>query len=287
MSSRQVKLSFLAILIVAICAVMIWAWVPQKPNQSDCRLNKNAAWIDVDWLSKPIDEIAVRELADGAARRQIKYLFPYASYVKADGTFSQSFEYAGQFVSTVHRFNPNVLILAWVGVPLKNERPIGVKGSVDLTNQTTRQAITNFVATLMQKGHFDGVHLDVETVQNNDTAFLLLIDEIRIAIGAGRKISIASGHWVPDPINALPLVKDFRWSGEYYKRVAQQVDQIVAMTYDSYAPLPAIYRFWIREQSISIAQSLADTSTELLIGVSVSLEETRSHHRGVENLENG
>lgn len=287
MSIRKAVLLLIGILIVGLGIVARWAWIPEDLELTDCTLSKNAAWIDVDWSSKPINESAVSELADALAGKQIKYVFPYTVYLKSDGSFSQSYQYAAQFVSTLRRFNPDISILAWIGIPLKNERSIGVKGSVDLTDQATRKAITNFIATLMKDSRFDGVQLDVETVLNNDPAFLLLLEESKNTIGADHKLSIASSHWVPNSVNSLPLIKDFRWTTDYYKAVAQRVDQIVTMTYDSYAPVPAVYRFWMREQTGGITHSLMESNVELLMGVSVSREETLAHRSDVETLKNG
>ena len=287
MSNRKAWLLFIVILLSTIFLVARWAWIPEDLQLTDCTLNKNAAWIAVDWSSKPVNELAVRELADVLASKQIKYVFPYTTFLKSDGSFSQSYQYALQFVSTLRHFNPNISILAWIGIPLKNERPIGIKGAVDLTDQATRKKIIEFVAALMKDGQYDGIHLDVETVLNNDPTFLLLIDEVRTAIRTDQTISVASSHWVPDSLNALPLIKDFRWTSEYYRSVAKRVDQIVTMTYDSYAPASAIYRFWMREQSNSIAYGLKESNVELLTGISVSREETLAHHPNVETLKDG
>jgi hypothetical protein len=78
-----------------------------------------------------------------------------------------------------------------------------------------------------------------------------------------------------------------RWSDQYYREVAARVDQIATMTYDSRAPHPAIYRFWMREQVRGIADSVAPTGVELLIGVSVSDESTPTHGPAVESLSDG
>jgi hypothetical protein len=48
-----------------------------------------------------------------------------------------------------------------------------------------------------------------------------------------------------------------------------------------------MYRTWMREQVKAIAESVAGTGVELLIGVSVSQEKTDTHHPGAENLASG
>ncbi len=282
---RKLQLS-IAGFVLALGSLAWWGWVPENVSDARCRLERNAAWIDVDWTSKPVTEPAIRDLVKRTADRRIRYLFPYTTYVKQDGTFSPSYNYASLFVSQFRALNRETLLLAWVGLPLKNERSIGIKGWVDLADPSTRRRIVTFVATLVHGAGFDGIHLNAETVRNNDPAYLLLLDEMRQAIGAF-KISVAGSHWVPDALNALPPIHDFRWTGDYYRQVARRVDQIVTMTYDSYAPSDALYRLWVREQVRGISRDLAQSPAELLIGISVSRDETRSHRPSAENLRNG
>jgi hypothetical protein len=272
--------------ILASLALLIWwGWV--SPRTSNCILPKNGAWISVDWTSQPVSQDAIAQLARDASTRNIHYLFPFTTYLRPDGTFSPSFDYAADFVSRFHRSEPERQILAWIGIPLKNNRSIGVQGWVDLADPATRQKIVRFVAKLMEEAEFDGVHLNVETVQNNDPDFLQLLQEIRSALGPQRMISVTGSHWTPGLLNALPFVKDLRWTSDYYQAVAGRVDQIATMSYDSYMPTPALYRLWLREEVRGISSSLANSEVELLIGISVSREDTLSHHPTVEDLQNG
>ena len=134
---------------------------------------------------------------------------------------------------------------------------------------------------------FDGVHLNVETVRDGDRSYLLLLEEVRDAIGPGRILSVAGSYWLPKALNELPFAEGFKWSGEYYGAVANQVDQIATMTYDSLMLHPVLYRLWLREQVRGIGRSLADSEVELLIGISVSRERTMTHRPSAENMESG
>jgi hypothetical protein len=134
---------------------------------------------------------------------------------------------------------------------------------------------------------FDGVHLDVETVHYRDGNYLLLLDEVRTALERDHLLSAATGYWAPAVVNSLPVLGGYKWSGNYYQEVAARVDQIAAMTYDSLMPNPMLYRTWMREQVEAIAESVAGTGVELLIGVSVSQEKTVTHHTFAENLASG
>ena len=216
----------------------------------------------------------------------MRYIFPYTTYLRSDGTFNPTYEHAAEFVAAFRQFNAEALLLAWVGIPLKSDGPFGVKGWVDLGDRATRAKIVAFIAELMKEGHFDGIHLNVETVHNNDPNFLLLLEEVRASIGSEYMISVAGSHWAPALLNELPP-RNFRWTDVYYRSVAERVDQIATMTYDSYAPHAAIYRLWLREQVRGISQSLSNSDATLLWGISVSHEDTLSHRPNVENLSSG
>jgi hypothetical protein len=281
------KLIF-GLLVVGMCGVMLWGWTPTDLSNPNCRLTQNAAWISVDWTSQPVEQAAIQRLAENASSRKIRYVFPYSSYLKADGTFSQSYSYAEEFVSAFRKQDDSIKLLAWVGLPLRNQRPIGIQGWVDLSQPTTRQGIVDFVGDLVEQAQFDGVHIDAETVQNNNSDFLSLLEELRVRLGREKIISVAGSHWTSDWFNAIPfIIRDFRWTSAYYQAVGERVDQIATMTYDSYLPHAALYRFWIREQVKGISRSLEHSDVELLIGVSVSRENTASHKPLAERLESG
>jgi Glycosyl hydrolases family 18 len=277
----------LGVLIVICVSVLFWGWTPADFSNPNCKFTQNAAWVSVDWTSQPVDKIAVRQLAESAKSRNLKYLFPYVSYLKSDGSFSLSYQYANEFISTFRKSNKDARILAWIGLPLANNRPIGVQGWVNLSKQETREQIVQFIADLVKQSNFDGIHINAETVQNNDLYFLNLLDEVRQNIGKDKIISIAGSHWVPDYVNILPIIRDFRWTSSYYQEVGQRVKQIATMTYDSYTFHPALYRLWMREQVKGISSSLENSDVGLFIGISVSQEKTLSHRPAVESLANG
>lgn len=275
-----------ALAIVALVILAWWGWVPERISSPDCQFSENGAWISVDWTSQPVDEAAVQPLAEGVSRRGIRYLFPFVAYFRAEGTFSSSYSHASEFVSTFRRFNRETRLLAWIGVPLANEGRLGVRGTAELSDVSTREQIVAFAVELVDTAGFDGVHLDVETVRSGDESYLLLLEEIRTAIG-DRILSVAGSYWLPGVVNGLPVLERFKWDGEYYRAVAERVDQIVTMTYDSGMPIPALYRLWLREQVRGIERSLAASNVELLVGISVSRENTMTHHPSAENMRSG
>lgn len=287
MQNSYRKFVFIVAFIAILGLVLLWGWTPVDFSNSNCIVSQNAAWISVDWTSKPVDKNEVRHLAESAESRNLRYLFPYVSYLKSDGTFSQSDKYANEFVSTFRQFNKKTRLLAWIGVPLANNLPIGVQGWADLSQRDTRDQIVQYIADLMKQSGFDGVHINAETVRNNNLYFLNLLDEVRQIMNKDKVLSVAGHHWQPNNLSFLPFLRNFRWTNAYYHEVGQRVEQIATMTYDSYSFHPALYRLWMREQIKGISGSLQNTDVELLIGISVSQEQTLSHWPAVESLKNG
>lgn len=272
---------------VLVIIVLWWAWVPNRLDDPACYRTTNAAWIAVDWVAQPPDQPAIQSLTRSASERDIRYLYVYTSYLTADGTFNPTYDHAGAFVEQVRQADPDILLLAWIGIPLANDRSIGVQGWVDLADQQTRQQIVDFASMMVDDLGFDGIHLNTETVYNHDPDYLLLLQGLDQALGPDAILSIAGSHWMPDALNRLPLIHNFRWTGDYYRQAASHVDQIATMTYDSYALHPALYRLWMREEVRGLQRSLTDYEGDLLIGISVSTEQTRSHRPRAESLSNG
>ncbi|MHB9033231.1 MAG: glycoside hydrolase family 18 protein [Anaerolineae bacterium] len=202
---------------------MLLAWPPFHPQTARCTGLTNAAWVDVAWTSTPPDEAAIAAFAEDAAARGLSYIYPYISYLTRGGTFSPSYSYAPDFVAAFKRHNADTRILAWVGLPLESGGAAGVHGWVDLGDAATRARIVSFIAGQVQAANFDGVQLNAETVPNGDTAYLQLLDELRLALGPDKLISVAASHWVPDQVNALLVFRDLRWTSAYYRSVLQRV----------------------------------------------------------------
>lgn len=274
---------FGAVFLIIVVGIGIWGYVPPFGRQQDCTAGIHAAWLSVEWTSAPIDPVKIEALNEQSRLYHFHYLYPYTTYLQADGTFNDTYDQAGAFVQAFRGVNRETKVLAWVGVPLTNRYAFGVQGWVDLSDETTRRHLVDFVEQLVTENGFDGVHLNVETVWDQDPDFLTLLDEVNATLDDDLIISIAGSHWSPEVLEPLGL----RWSRSYYQNVAERVDQIAVMTYDSRAVHPAVYRFWMREQVQGIADSIADRGAELLLGVSVSDEATSTHTPAIESLEEG
>ncbi|MBN1579531.1 MAG: META domain-containing protein [Anaerolineae bacterium] len=142
------------VVIAGLLLVLIWAWVPAEIDP-DCSLGENGAWISVDWTSKPVVQAEVEQLAREVTAYQLGTLLPFVTYVKADGTFSRSYDHAVEFVSVFRQSSRETRLLAWIGIPLQNDDGLGVVGWVDLSRAAERRRIVDFVAWLLTEADFD------------------------------------------------------------------------------------------------------------------------------------
>jgi hypothetical protein len=283
-SVRRGLLLIVVVIVVAVVARAVFARPKTDYPGSDFNRGRNAAWLSVDWVYLPRAEKDVRAMADELKLRQIAYAYIYTSYLRVDGEFNKTFDYAEPFVRAVRQAQPELKVLAWIGLPLKALAENGIL----LSDPAVRHKITAFCARMVNEIGFDGIHLDAEPVANGDERFLTLLDETRVALGSGPMLSIATRHiWPLAPEAQWPLVGDIAWLAPYYREVAARADQVVLMTYDSTMPMADLYRAWTRFQVIALSRSLADARAEVLIGIPASEEQTLTHDPQAENVVNG
>lgn len=247
---------------------------------------KNGIWLGIEWVNETHTEREIKALADDFKRRQIVYVFAYVSYLRQNGEFGQTYAYAKDFLKTIKETNPDLKVLAWIGLPLVPEK------YVDLEDAATRRKITDFAAHLIHDIGFTGIHLDAELVRDGDPNVIALFDETRQAIDAkGTKVMLSTvAHPIWPVLPEAQLSARFGpvfWSGDYFRQIARHVDQIAVMSYDSGMQTVFLYRQWMRFQVMNISRALENEHVELLFGIPTSEEYTGTHYPPAENITNG
>jgi hypothetical protein len=278
------RLSIIVIVLIGILLARGCAFRPES-NYSGSHYNqgKNGIWLGVEWVTEAHAESDINQLAHQLAHDQIRYVFAYVSYLRADTLdFTPTNDHAVAFVKAFKEAEPNVKLLAWLGVPLPS-----LGGAADLANPAIREKVTNFSAYLVHTIGFDGIHLDPETIRSDDQNVSKLLDETRKAIGSQAILSLAT------PM-IQPILPDFSifgahvgWSSQYYRQIAQHVDQMAVMVYDSGLHIAWPYRELMRFEVIGISQAINGTGVEVLFGVPVSVEVSNTHDPNIENIQNG
>ena len=272
--------------IAVLARACLWRPATDWPGAHFNR-GRNAAWLGVEWVMEPRAAAEIASLADELKRRHIRSVYVFSSYLKPHGEFNPTYAHAANFTAALKARYPEANIQAWIGLPLRQPRPLN-KGYVDLTKASVRGQVAAFCGGLVREQGFDGIHLDPEPIPSGDRQVLALLDEVREAIGPEATLSIATSRiWPILPQVSWPLVRQVAWTSGYYREVARRVDQMAVMLYDSTLPLPILYRQWCRFETIKLSRALKGTGVELLLGVPTSEEATWTHHPWAENMESG
>jgi len=275
-----------ALVVVAVAAGLVYfAYVPAgDADPHPFNHDRNAVWLEHRWLERPHPEPEMVELLEMLHRRGIAYAYPHLIPFGEGGTLSaHDREQMRAFLTVARRVAPDLRVLPWVGglrVGYRRQR----SGTISLSDLTQRQRIVAEVRGLMDEG-FDGIHLNIEPINNGNVEYLALLRALRTAVGPGRVLSLAATR--PGPVG-IPLAPNFVWSPDYYARVAAVADQIVIMAYDTAIPTPPLYRRYLAWATASVAGALVASGSDarVLMGVPTYEDYGLMHRAGVETLDN-
>lgn len=281
------RFTYLA-LILLLTGLMVYLFFPPlnpSPSLNHAKL-RTAVWMDVTWSMDEYASDEITQLANTLQSQNVDDVYVYVSYLKAGDFFNPTYDFAKDFVATLKQSAPDIRILAWIGIPISITQPDGTFIANRLKSEDIRQQIAEFSQFMITDLGFDGLHLNAELIPNDDTAFLetlKLIDEIlpTDAIFSTTAHALRLDH----PVTASPYPNQaHHWNADYLQQVAQHVDQIALMAYDSGLTLPRDYLDWMTYQVTASQQALMDSSTELMIGLPTSEEWTGSHQTQAETL---
>jgi hypothetical protein len=246
--------------------------------------DRNAVWLEHRWLERTQGEPEMEALFEKLRRRGIVYVYPHLIPFDAAGQLpSHSREQMRAFLAVGRRVTPDLRVLPWIGglrAGYRRQR----SGTIQLADLAQRQRIVAECRGLVDEG-FDGIHLDVEPVDDGNVELLALLRSLRTAIGPGHLLSVAVTR--PAPVG-LPRAPNFAWSPGYYARVAAAADQIVIMAYDTAIPTAALYRRYVAWATSSVAGALRASGADarVLMGVPTYRDFGFMHRAGVETPEN-
>lgn len=226
------------------------AWAKSSGNDA---LWLGHAWVDGRRTERDVEELAVR-----LRRTGIKDVYVHSGPFNRDGTLNaRQYPNAGNFLEWWRERLPNVRVSAWLGQK--------VDGFLDLDSPTTRQNILQSVRQIIAAG-FDGIHYNFEPIGSGDEEFLDLLDRTRPLT---KLLSTSTPQLEPYPL-MRPLARviishDKYWSQGFFTEVAERVDQVAIMTYDSFMPTQALYGGHVVRQA-KLALDLAPAETSVVIG---------------------
>ncbi len=202
-------------------------------------------------------------------------LFIHAGPLNSDGSLPGDLK-VPQNLGDLHEGT----IYAWLGQ---------IRSKIDLENPTVRAGIVDSAGVLLKEG-FEGIHLDIEPIPRDDTAFITLLQELRLRY-PDTLISVAMDEWQPHGLsqwvaNLYGVAIESYWSTEQVESVLPYIDQLVVMTYDTGFNDERVYEWWVEQQSIALSQIMEGTEVELLLGIPTYSQGVR-FNPDAENISSG
>ena len=271
--------------ILGVPCLVYWAWSPGECIR-DGRHDRgtNGIWIQHGWIGSDQwfkqynkdrtrfrDDQKIQELADLFAAHGIKYVFPHLCPSHDNGDIaSVDPDQTERFLEHFRDF----AVIPWIG---------GVLGvhCFPESVEWQRNFVSFAVDLLESHPRLSGVQINIEPMPTGNSGFLDLLEELRKAMPEGKALSVAA---YPPPTwwHRFP---DVHWDEPYFRQVAERVNQMVPMMYDTAIPLQRIYQHLMCTWTMDILNWSGDT--QVLLGVPAYDDAGVLYHSPrVENLRN-
>jgi hypothetical protein len=270
---RRVLVSFaLAIVVLLIAPLGTYAVSLRAQYAGDPTArtrNLDALWLGHAWVDGRKTAADVTALAQRLQGTGIRDLYVHTGPLEHDGSLplAKVSPKARWFVDAVRAAAPGVRVQAWLGDVVQPGKDPGM----DLDDPAVRKRVVESAGAVLQQG-FQGIHYDFEPVRSGSRGYLAMLDETR---ALGTTLSVAAAQI--DPLwylHAIPIEK--WWSQDYFRQVAERVDQIAVMSYDTALPLESLYGGYVAKQT-KLALEVTPPTTDLLMGLPAYWENNLAH----------
>nr|WP_155998871.1 hypothetical protein [Streptomonospora sp. PA3] len=261
---QRVLAAVAAVLVVALgAAVLVRVQYTGEPASWAVSDGTNALWMGHAWVDGRYGEQELAELKPRIDEGGISDVYVHVGPLGYDGRLDPAkHPEAAAFLRMFRAELPKVRVSAWVGQRVE-------VGRLDLGDEAVRTRVVEAADRLVGMG-FDGVHYNFEPVPNNDPGLLALLERTRAELPADALLSSA----VPtvEPLAGLAftlglvLPKDPFWSSGYLGRVAEHLDQVAVMSYDTGMPTEGLYGGFVVRQTTA-AMDAVPQDVHLLMGV--------------------
>ena len=244
----------------------------------------NGVWLQHSWLGDDSwfnrnerdktlfrNDQKIQDLADLLASHGVKYVFPHVCPCNPTGDIAPvDAIQTERFLDHFEGFQ----ILPWIGGVLDEQ-------CSPESPQWRANFISSVVELLQSHPRLAGVQINIEPMPTGNKDFLILLDDLRQNMPAGKIISVAA-YPPPTPWHPFPNV---HWDEDYFRQVARRVDQLAPMMYDTAINRPEIYRRLMSSWTSDILDWSGDT--QVLLGLPVYDDAgVGYHYPEAENLQN-
>jgi hypothetical protein len=239
----------LVIPLLGLTALLTKLWVAGSGDvPAAARSSGNdAMWLGHAWVDGRKTQSDVDNLASQLKQSGIRDLFVHSGPISPDGTVDPSLRPRAKWLTeAMDRAVPEVRVQAWLGSVVAEDR-------LNPEDAGIRERVVSSARQVLDDG-FDGIHYDLEPMADGTPGFLQLLETTREVTRARNLVLSVAAHQieaVPGMRHPGQLVigKPHWWSTGYLQEVAQRVDQVAIMAYDSGIPFETAYSGYLRIQT--------------------------------------
>lgn len=233
---------------------------------------RNAIWLGHKWFSGSVEAAQIDALLAKLSAHGVRDVYIHVGPLDARGFIPAP--PPTSWANVRNRLKASGLrLFAWVGGVTRwsyGEAP----DTIDASRPEVRAGIVKTARDLLDVGHFDGIHYDLEITPSGDAGLLALLDDTRAACGDAL-LSVATPNLRP-PWLLVPHL----WALADFREVARRCDQIAVMAYDTGLPSGLAYSRYVAWETRTLREALP--ATDLRMGVPTFREPTRSHRPSAE-----
>jgi hypothetical protein len=259
----------MVVLLVVVLAYQLWS-TGRSPEPGVHDRGHNGIWLQHGWIGddlwyerynkqslKPTfrDREALDRLAARLRAHHITDLFPHLAPSHDNGELLEPDQVQLElFLDVMHKER----VLPWIGGVYQRD----VHANLEPWRQTFIQEI---LGLLTRHPGLSGVHLNIEPWPSGEPHLLVLLEELRERMPQDKVLSVAA---YPPPV---PMIGNLtvHWTPEYTRLIAERVDHMAFMNYDSGLKLEKLYIALMARWTRQIMESTASTQTQVLLGLPV------------------
>ncbi len=268
---------------VAAAAYGLYRWAPTASHGHE---GPNAVWAAHHWVGRSQTAADYDGLVGELDRNGITDVFFHVGPLAGDGSIpTAKYPNAAELIRQIKQRNPALRLQAWIG---QVERQGG--GPLDLSNPQTRATVVATAESFLDLG-FDGIHYNIEPIRSGNTDLLALLDRTAASTASrGRILSMATDEMSlfpgADALAGMISPRASLWSPAYYRQVADRVDQVAVMMYDTMSPTDWIFGTVVAWETYRLL-SVVGRDTTLFMGVPTYEERRPGFRPEAENMASG
>ncbi len=269
--------------IIFVIFLLIWIFVigiSSGQTGPDFNKKNNAIWLEHKWVDTEHTVQEIQELIITLQKNDINTVFIHSGPYDTDGNIDPlTYSQAPAFLEIARRFGPEINYQAWLGQ---------LRFRLNLSSEEVRRNVAKQAMIMTQMVGFDGVHINIEPVWDEDLYFIQTLKKVKDVMPEEKVLSVSLSKFIPkSTIWFFGNIYDFQnYNSEInYKNVSEYVYQIVVMAYDTGITSERMYRWFVREQTIWLTRLLE--GKEVFIGIPAYEDVKEGFDPEIENIRNG